>query len=124
MPSKSKSQQRLFGMALALKRGDLNVLGLDSKLLSKLKEISKLPEKDLRDFAETKHDDLDESESVATTSNVNGMGAVEFPGNPSSQSNFETVKTGSGDLPHGIPSKKQKKKLFKRFRDWEKLKNK
>lgn len=48
--SKSKSQQRLFGMALAYKRGEFPDAPENVKQLAK-----DMSEKDLEDFAATKH---------------------------------------------------------------------
>jgi|TARA_R110000796_G_scaffold15005_1_gene48417 hypothetical protein len=41
--------------------------------------------------------------------NVQGMGAVELPGDPGSANSFATQKVGSGDSPEG---KKKKKKML------------
>ena len=41
--------------------------------------------------------------------NVQGMGAVELPGNPGSANSFATQKVGSGDSPE---CKKKKKKML------------
>lgn len=49
----SKSQQRLMGMALAYKRGELDSASDEVKKLA-----SSMSEKDLEDFAKTKHDNL------------------------------------------------------------------
>lgn len=52
MPSKSKAQQRLFGMALAAKRGK-------GDMPDKAKELAdSMSEKQLHDFASTKSKDL------------------------------------------------------------------
>ncbi len=57
MPSKSKDQQRAAGMALAAKRGEMKA----SELQGAAKEMyDSMSEKDLEDFAKTKHDDLPE----------------------------------------------------------------
>lgn len=57
MPSKSKSQRRLMGMALAYKRGKLN----NKYASDEVKRISdEMSEKDLEDFAKTDEDDLPE----------------------------------------------------------------
>ena len=57
MPARSESQQRLFGMALAAKRGKGN-------MPAKAKELaSSMSEKQLHDFASTKHDNLPEKKS-------------------------------------------------------------
>lgn len=58
MPAKSESQQRLFGMALAAKRGK-------GHISSKVKELAdSMSEKQLHDFAATKHDGLPEKKSA------------------------------------------------------------
>jgi hypothetical protein len=54
--AKSKSQRRLFGMALAYKKGELE----DSEVTDEIIKLSEMPEKDLRDYAETKEKDLPE----------------------------------------------------------------
>jgi hypothetical protein len=57
MPARSEAQQRLFGMALAAKRGK----GHFSK---KIQELSKsMSEKQLHDFAATKHEGLPEKKA-------------------------------------------------------------
>jgi len=56
MPAKSKSQQRLFGMALAQKRGKMKGAS------KKVKEIAKeMPEKEIEKFAKTKRKGLKEN---------------------------------------------------------------
>ena len=53
MPSTSIAQQKLFGMALAYKRGDLN------KCSEKIKELAdSMSEKELKKYASTSHEDL------------------------------------------------------------------
>ena len=57
MPARSEAQQRLFGMALAAKRGKGN-------MPDKAKELaSSMSEKKLHDFAATKHDSLPEKKA-------------------------------------------------------------
>ena len=57
MPARSESQQRLFGMALAAKRGKGHISG-------KVKELAdSMSEKQLHDFAATKHDGLPEKKA-------------------------------------------------------------
>ena len=46
--------------------------------------------------------------------NVQGMGAVELPGDPGSMNSFATQKVGSGDIPDG-KKKKRKKQLLLSF---------
>mgnify|MGYP000986758712 CR=1 FL=1 len=52
--AQSKSQRRLFGMALAYKRGELE----DSEVSDEIMDLSELPEKTLRTYAKTKETNL------------------------------------------------------------------
>lgn len=52
MPAKSKAQQRLFGMALAVRRGELKKSEVDDSV--KKVANSKMTDKQIRDFAKTK----------------------------------------------------------------------
>ena len=58
MPAKSKSQQQLFGIALAARRGEIE----KSEVTKDVKDIvnSKMTDKQIRDFAKTKHKGLPE----------------------------------------------------------------
>lgn len=56
MPAKSKSQQRLFGLALSYKRGELD----NDKVNDTIIKLSELPEKTLKKYAKTKHKNLPE----------------------------------------------------------------
>lgn len=58
MPSKSKSQQRLFGMALAVRRGELSKKDVDSPVLDIVN--SNMTDKEIEHFAKTKHKGLKE----------------------------------------------------------------
>ena len=55
MPAKSKSQQQLFGLALAVKRGEYPKSKVNQTILNIVKDMS---EKDIEDFASTKHKKL------------------------------------------------------------------
>ena len=56
--AKSKSQQRMMGMALAYKRGELK----GSQVSDQVKKMADtMSEKDLEDYAKTKHDNLPDS---------------------------------------------------------------
>jgi hypothetical protein len=59
MPAKSKSQQRLFGMALAVRRGDLKRSDVEDSVLDIVD--SDMTDKEIEDFASTKHKGLKES---------------------------------------------------------------
>ena len=117
MPAKSKAQRRFFALALQYKRGEIK----DSEVSDEVKELSKLPEKTLKDFAETSEKKLPstigENETNAANlnpnMNVQGMGDVTLPGNPGSMNSFADQKVGSGDLAEPIKKKKKKKKKKK-----------
>jgi hypothetical protein len=102
MPAVSKAQRKLFALALAVKRGEVDAADVDQKIL----DLSKKKEADLKDYAETPEetlpnkveDNIDENSAMATSGSVNGMGAVRAPGDPGTQAEFSTQETGSGDL--------------------------
>lgn len=58
MPAQSKSQQRLFGMALAVRKGELE----RSKVSKEVLDIvdGEMTNKEMEDFAKTKHKNLKE----------------------------------------------------------------
>lgn len=58
MPTQSKSQQRLFGMALAVRKGELE----RSKVSQEILDIvdGEMTNKEIEDFAKTKHKNLKE----------------------------------------------------------------
>jgi len=117
MPAKSKAQRRLFALALQYKKGELKAADASDEI----KDLAKLPLKDLEDFAYTDEKGLpDKVEEEAAASlnpnmNVQGMGDVSLPGNPGSANSFATQKVGSGDAPEGKKKKKKKKVLLLSF---------
>jgi hypothetical protein len=56
MPAKSKAQQQLFGMALAVRRGEMKRSDADKDVLDIVD--SNMTDKQIRDFAKTKHKGL------------------------------------------------------------------
>lgn len=61
MPSTSKTQQRLMGQAYAYKTGELKSKDMDPKYADEIKKLAKsMTEKQLKDFAKTKHKGLPE----------------------------------------------------------------
>ena len=102
MPSVSKSQQRLMGMAYAVKSGDMEISDIDPAYRDKVKSLSDgMTKKDLKKYASTKHEDLPETvdENFETANarispdvSIGGMGAVSLP-------NAENGNIGSGDVP-------------------------
>ncbi len=61
MPSVSRTQQRLMGQALAYKRGEIKAKDLNPEYADEIKKLAKsMTEKQLKDFAGTKHKNLPE----------------------------------------------------------------
>lgn len=61
MPATSRTQQRLMGQALAYKRGEIKSGDLNPQYADEIKKIAKsMTQKQLRDFAKTKHKNLPE----------------------------------------------------------------
>lgn len=56
MPSKSIAQQKLFGMALAIRRGELKRSEVEQDVLDIVD--GKMTDKQIEDFAKTKHKGL------------------------------------------------------------------
>ncbi len=115
MPAQSKAQRRLFALALQFKRGEIPA----SEVSDEVKDLSKLSEEKLREYAKTKETDLpdhvEEEVTLNPNMNVQGMGPVELPGNPGSADSFATQKVGSGDSPGGKKKKKVKLLSFDQF---------
>lgn len=102
MPAKSKSQRRLFGLALSYKRGEAN-----EEVSDDVKKLSELPEKTLKKYASTPEKELPENLNI---DNISGMGDVSFPEKPKSLNNFSDQEPGSGDTPINLENKKKKDK--------------
>ena len=131
MPAVSVAQQRLMGQAYAVRTGKMKLSDVDSDYREEIKKLADgMTIQQLKDFAKTKHEDLpskkeslevEENVGTATVASVNGMGAPSMPGNPGSQGDFATQKTGSGDIPYSLVKgqpKKKKKSSFKSFNDF------
>lgn len=77
MPARSKTQQRLMGQALAYKRGEIKSKDLNPQYADEIKELSKsMTEKQLRDFAKTKHKNLPEKVKEGKILNFNSFCAL------------------------------------------------
>lgn len=103
MPSVSKAQQRLMGMAYSVKKGDTPLSDIDAKFRDTVKDlVDGMTLKQLKDFASTKHDNIPERvPENLSLGDISGMGAVTLPADG---------ELGSGDIPSG---KKKKTKKFK-----------
>jgi len=123
MPSTSKSQQRLMGVAYAVKKGDMKISSVDSEYREAVADlVDGMSLKSLKDFAETKHKGLPERvKENLVPGDIPGMGPVTLPGNPGALTDFSSQKAGSGDVPFLIlaPAKKKKKKKFKYLHTFE-----
>lgn len=105
MPSQSRSQQRLMGVAYAVKSGDMQLSDVDSEYRDKVKElVDGMSLKDLKDFASTPHEGLPEVVENVTPDSIGGMGQVQLP---------TETEVGSGDIPagRGDAKKRYKKKM-------------
>jgi len=127
MPATSKSQQRLMGVAYAVKKGDMKISDVDSEYREAVADlVDGMTLKSLKDFAETKHKGLPErvKENLVPT-DIPGMGPVRFPGNPGTSTEFASQAKGSGDIPFPIPGpiKRRKKKKFKYLQTFESFLN-
>jgi hypothetical protein len=92
MPSTSKSQQRLMGVAYAVKKGDMTLDEVDAEYRDKVQElVANMTLKQLKDFASTKHDGL--PDKVDEDAGI-GISAVMLP-------DMVTGRFGSGDVPAG-----------------------
>ena len=100
MPSVSKSQQRLMGVAYAVKSGSMELKDVDSEYRDKVASlVDGMTKKDLKKYASTKHDKLPETvdetiqQTAITPNTIGGMGDVSLPSNG---------QLGSGDFPHTL----------------------
>lgn len=114
MPSTSKSQQRLMGVAYAVKNGDMQLSDVDSNYRDAVKDlVDGMTLKQLKDFASTKHDnlpekakeDVEENMAAVAPPMLGGMGAVVLP---------NAGALGSGDAPAGQGDAEEEYKKKKR----------
>lgn len=123
MPSTSKAQQRLMGMAYSLKKGEM-----DPKDASQ--EVKDLADsmtlKQLKDFASTKHEGLPEVAENITAANIGGMGATLLP--TATQPGSGDVLSGDGDAEEEYLKRKKERKDYltnrKKFKTFEQYTNK
>lgn len=119
MPSTSKTQQRLMGVAYAVKKGNMQLSDVDVDYRDKVKDlVDGMTLKQLKDFAETKHEGLPEVAENVTPSNISGMGPIKLP---------TSTTTGSGDVPAGQGDAeeeyKKKRKKMKHLKNFESFVN-
>lgn len=137
MPSQSRIQQMMFGIAYAVKTGEKKISDVDPEYRDRIEKLVKgMTKKQLRDFAATKHEGLpyqkegfdvmsfDEflSEFMIGAASLNpgmtvpGMGRTSIPSQPGLPLPQQTP--GSGDLLYVPPeetelTKRRKKKKRK-----------
>lgn len=117
MPSKSKAQQRLMGVAYAVKKGDMQLSDVDSEYRDDVKDlVDGMSLRSLKKYAATKHDGLPERvpENIQV-GQINGMGPIELPADG---------LLGSGDVPTGsgdAEEEYEKKKKIMNFEEFVKI---
>lgn len=108
MPSTSKAQQRLMGMAYSLKKGEMDPKDA-SQEVKDLADSMTLQQ--LKDFASTKHDDLPEkADENLTPANIGGMGATLLP--TATQPGSGDVLSGAGDAEEEFLKRKKERKDY------------
>jgi hypothetical protein len=115
MPSKSKAQQRLMGVAYAVKKGDMQLSDVDASYKDEVKDlVDNMSLDSLKKYAATKHDGLPERvpENIQV-GQINGMGPVELPADGLLGSG--DVPAGSGDAEEEYKKKKKKMANFEEF---------
>jgi len=114
MPSQSKTQQRLMGVAYAVKKGDMQISDVDSDYRDKVKDlVSGMTLKQLKGFAETKHEGLPEVVENISIDSVGGIGPVKLP--TSTENGSGDVPAGQGDAEEEYKKKKRKMKHLNNF---------
>lgn len=115
MPAKSKAQQRLMGVAYAVKKGDMQLSDVDASYKDEVKDlVDNMSLKSLKKYAATKHDGLPERvpENIQV-GQINGMGPVELPADGLLGSG--DVPAGRGDAEEEYKKKKKKMTNFEEF---------
>ena len=140
MPSTSKAQQRLMGLAYAVKQGYMSLNEVGEEYRIKVKElVNTMSVKQLKDFASTPHEGLpdtvesDSNESMGPAMGSNGPQSVGMPGMGMGKIALPDMSTGaigSGDKPSGQgdaddeykkekkKKKKKEKELAKKYKDF------
>lgn len=115
MPAKSKAQQRLMGVAYAVKKGDMQLSDVDASYMDEVKDlVDNMSLGSLKKYAATKHDGLPERvpENIQV-GQINGMGPVELPADGLLGSG--DVPAGRGDAEEEYKKKKKKMANFEEF---------
>lgn len=103
-----------MGVAYAVKSGDMQISDVDMTYRDKVKDlVDGMTLKQLKDFAETKHEGLPEVAENITPANIGGMGPVMLP--TSSTNGSGDVPAGQGDAKQEYKKKRKKMKYVKTF---------
>lgn len=128
MPSTSKSQQRLMGIAYSVKAGYMQFSDVSKEYQDKVKElVDGMTLQQLKDFASTEHEGLPDKVKEALSMNYGGPQSTMMPAAGIGRialPDMGTGATGSGDVPAGMgwakdQYKKEKAKRKKRKKEEE-----
>lgn len=119
MPSTSKAQQRLMGMAYAYKKGELS----PNEVTPDIKQLAdSMNMKQLKDFASTKHNDLrSRADENIALGNLGGMGANFLPNGTEVGSG--DILSGTGDAEEEYKKKKKKRERIMKTKTFEEFVN-
>lgn len=129
MPAVSKQQRRLFAIALHYKTGDIKDKDLPEDSLDKIIELSKLPEKTLRDYAETSEKNLPEKIKESTSIMGGGFPFGHEFASPVRQQERQFNYFKKDKIEAEIKEKIKKKKTIKKldnvltYEDWKNKSN-
>lgn len=108
MPAKSKAQQRLMAQAYGVKKGEISLDDVDPDYRDEIEKLAnQMSLEDLKDFAETSHEDLPDKveEFLQKTPHLRAtfenMGAIQLP-SASANAGAEGGDLGSGDGMHSV----------------------
>lgn len=103
-----------MGVAYAVKKRDMQLADVDPNYRDKVKDlVDGMSLKQLKDFAETKHDGLPEVAENITPANIGGMGPITLP-TPTVDGSGD-VPAGQGDAKEEYKKKRKKMKHLKTF---------
>lgn len=138
MPAQSKAQQRLFGVAYAVKKGNMSIEDVNVAYKKKVKDlIANMDIEQLKDYAETDAKTLpdtvegdDTSEGLAFAASYNAPQGAAMPGSGMGRivlPDMSTGATGSGDKASGQGNaeeeykkeKKKRKRLLQMIKTYE-----
>jgi len=102
--ARSKTQQRLMGMAYSVKKGETSLSDIDKEYREEVKGlVDGMTLKQLKDFAATKHTGLPERvpENNMALGDISGMGPVKVAQPTAGGTLSNPTDIGSGDIPMG-----------------------